>query len=422
MNTIFKRNSSASSSSTVNDPVSDLYKACCDGDEDLVRGLLASLQYNDVNRRESNGSTALHAATSFGYANIVRILLDFHVDRRQRNCNGLTAYQEARTDEIRLLFHRPIRERQRFYDDQSSPFEFINKTNPNEAHEEMPSGWINRLETDRKITQYRQMLSMSKYIYSSEWGQKYIAFYTRFIDRNSTISPQYFIRQLEQLINETFPTDSAQYSVVHALFDEYKRTERPEPLLTLYSLNSPFYTRMTESIDNSSFLIFNIWKHLKSLTPRFFRGTSYRGLSITRDDLRTYEWAMNKDDRIVGIFRFASSTTERSVAEFYGDMAPSDRLSTLMVFNFDSPCNGAIQLYSTSNDISCISNFEDEREVLILPATLFRVWKIEMDERTGRHIIYLNQIPDAENPRLHCLTNILLETCKNLTNWFSFLR
>ncbi|CAF3377421.1 unnamed protein product [Rotaria sp. Silwood2] len=421
VNPILTRKSSAKSPA-ITDSVSDLYKACRDGDEDLAQDLLISLEYSNVNHLEPNGSSALHVAAFFGHVNIVRLLLDFHVDRRQRNRYGLTAYQEAKTDEIRQLFHRPIGARQRLCDDQSSLLVFFNEHNSNELEEHVPSPWVNQLETDRRISQYRQLLSMAKYLWSSEWGQKYFTFYTRFIDQNNTINLKYFIRRFEQLINENFPPNSAQYPAIRALFDEYQQTGRPESLLTLYTLDSPFYTLMTDSIDNSSIFIFLIWKYLNTLTSRFFRGTSYRGLSVTYDDLRAYQWALEKNDRIIGIFRFCSSSTERSVAEFYGEMASFDRIPTLMVFNFDRPYNGAIQLYSSSNDIPCISNFENEREVLILPGTLFRVWKIEMDEHTGHHIIYLNHIPEAENPRLHCPRDVLLETCKTLTKWFSFLR
>ncbi|CAF4555450.1 unnamed protein product, partial [Rotaria sp. Silwood2] len=119
-NTIHKKNAISLQVRTI-DSESDLYKACRDGDEDLVRGLLASLQYTDINCLEPNGSTALHAAASFGYPNIVRLLHDLHVDRRHRNVHGMTAYQEAKTDEIRQLFHRPNDTNFRFWDVHSSP-------------------------------------------------------------------------------------------------------------------------------------------------------------------------------------------------------------------------------------------------------------------------------------------------------------
>ncbi|CAF1045891.1 unnamed protein product [Adineta steineri] len=403
--------------------LSELYIACCGGDEDLVRGLLASLEYNEINRREPNGSTPLHAAVCHGHVSIVRLLLlEFHVDRRQRNNHSLTAYQEAQTDNIRQLFHRPNQAHQRFCDVQPSPFEIYTEHNQNEENGRATSNYVGRMETNQKILGYRQLLSMSKHIWSSELGQKYFTLYTRFVDPTNAINMVSFIKQFKKLIDETLPPDHNLYPRVQALFNEYEQTQRPEPLLTLYTLNSPLYVRLTENIDNSPVLLHIIWRHLRVLTPRFFRGTAYRGLSMKYDDLKEYQWALENNDRTIGTYRFCSSSTDRCVAEAFGDIVLPDRIRTVIVFNFDQPCNGAIQLYSLSPDLPCISNFEEEREVLILPGTIFRVWKIEDDQHTGYHIIYLNHIPDAENPGLHVLGSVLSEARDNLIKWFSFRR
>jgi hypothetical protein len=78
----------------------------------------------------------------------------------------------------------------------------------------------------------------------------------------------------------------------------------------LYTLDSPFYSLMTDSLDNSSVLLFLSCRYLKVLTPRFFQGTSYhRGLSTTHENLR-----VENNDRIIETVRFCSSSTERSVA------------------------------------------------------------------------------------------------------------
>ena len=43
-----------------------------------------------------------------------------------------------------------------------------------------------------------------------------------------------------------------------------------------------------------------------------------------------------------------------------------------------------------------ISDFEDEREVLILPETLFHVTKVNIDEVSGQHTIYLENLATKE--------------------------
>ena len=87
---------------------SDLYWASRAGDIDAVRQILANTNFNDLNHLEPNGSTALHASSFFGHADVVRILLqERSVMRHRKNRHGLTAYEEAANDEIRQLFHRP---------------------------------------------------------------------------------------------------------------------------------------------------------------------------------------------------------------------------------------------------------------------------------------------------------------------------
>ncbi|CAF4002511.1 unnamed protein product, partial [Rotaria sp. Silwood1] len=72
------------------------------------RELIATIHYEDLNQLEPNGSTALHAASYGGHVEIVRLLLNKLGCRRdRRNRYGLTAYEEAFSEEVRRLFHRP---------------------------------------------------------------------------------------------------------------------------------------------------------------------------------------------------------------------------------------------------------------------------------------------------------------------------
>ncbi|CAF3514617.1 unnamed protein product [Rotaria sp. Silwood2] len=103
----------------------DLYWACRAGDIDTVRQIIASTTYIDINRLEPNGSTALHAASFFGHADIVRLLLhQFGVIHHRRNRYGLTAYEEAATDEIHQLFYRSSNS-QRFYSNATTDVEHL---------------------------------------------------------------------------------------------------------------------------------------------------------------------------------------------------------------------------------------------------------------------------------------------------------
>ncbi|CAF4070651.1 unnamed protein product, partial [Rotaria sordida] len=88
--------------------ITELYKQCEAGNVEEARKLLAVLPFLTVNCSEINGSTALHVASSRGYGDVVRLLVqEYGVIRHRRNADGLTAYQVAANDEIREIFHRP---------------------------------------------------------------------------------------------------------------------------------------------------------------------------------------------------------------------------------------------------------------------------------------------------------------------------
>ncbi|CAF1667248.1 unnamed protein product, partial [Didymodactylos carnosus] len=119
-----------------------LYWACRGGDLDAVKEILSSTPFSDVNHLEPNGSTALHAASFFGHVDVVKYLLhERGIIRHRKNRHGLTAYQEASTQEIREVFHRPFTSN-RFVDENSDapqPFTFADRNNQ-EEEEEPPEG------------------------------------------------------------------------------------------------------------------------------------------------------------------------------------------------------------------------------------------------------------------------------------------
>jgi ankyrin repeat protein len=84
---------------------SDFYMACREGDLQKVNRLLKTMTVREVNKiEEANNSTALHAASYFGHPYIVKRLLEVGANVHTRNGHGLTAEQEARTEEIKKLF------------------------------------------------------------------------------------------------------------------------------------------------------------------------------------------------------------------------------------------------------------------------------------------------------------------------------
>ncbi|CAF1440065.1 unnamed protein product [Adineta steineri] len=89
---------------------SKFYRACRSGDIKTVEELLSTLSLDEINQFEPNGSTALHCASCYGHAEIVKQLLDKGASRSLKNKYGKTAADEAATMQIKMLFNRPFHE------------------------------------------------------------------------------------------------------------------------------------------------------------------------------------------------------------------------------------------------------------------------------------------------------------------------
>lgn len=84
---------------------SSFYMACREGDLLTVNRYLKTMSVREVNKIEtSNNSTALHAASFFGHADVVKRLLELGASVHTRNGHGLTPLEEAQTQEIKDLF------------------------------------------------------------------------------------------------------------------------------------------------------------------------------------------------------------------------------------------------------------------------------------------------------------------------------
>lgn len=131
---------------------------------------------------------------------------------------------------------------------------------------------------------------------------------------------------------------------------------------------------------------------LGRLQKRAYQGYTFRGLTMTPKDLRAYRWAFKHKGSILTIQCFGSTSVDENVARGFLDSSSCPGIPVLMVFNFAEKCDTALQLFRLSDTLPSISDFEDEREVLVLPWTLFRVTEIKIDEVSGQHTIYLDNI------------------------------
>ncbi|CAF1588714.1 unnamed protein product, partial [Adineta steineri] len=371
---------------------SEFYWACRNGDIEKVKQLLLTVSYEDLNRLEPNGSTPLHAASYSGHVEIVRLLLHKRGCRRDRlNRHGLTAYEEAFSDDIRQLFHRPPG-RNRFCDqddgkeDVEKMFQVTGKDDEEEedddSEEFFEDKWLAEHATSKEIEDAKKLLSAVKRLAQSKLTLLLAT------DADEDFKQRKQKEDLSEILDEHVTHEHPEYDKCRALVTKAFAENKPEPLLRLYSLETGFYRALTADADP---LILPLFLLLKKLKPRYFQGVSYRGLKMTAKDLRSYRWALKKKGAIQ-TQTFCSTSLDRSVAEGFAGATNmnNEEQSVLMIFNFAEKCDTAINLNKLSNELPCLSEYENEKEVLVLPVTLFYVAHIE--EGTNYITIYLKNI------------------------------
>ncbi|CAF1087532.1 unnamed protein product [Didymodactylos carnosus] len=179
------------------------------------------------------------------------------------------------------------------------------------------------------------------------------------------------IEMIQKLLDEHITPNHPEYEHCCHLLNEYAQRGTIESLLTLYTLETPFYHQLHYTINP---LAFPLFMHLPDLQARYFQGTSYRGVKMTREEIREYHWALNNRNKVISTGKFASTSIDRHVAEKFASNKSSstNKISVLLAFHFPKPCDTAIILGKVpEQQLPCISNYEDEQEILVGPRTFF---------------------------------------------------
>lgn len=121
---------------------------------------------------------------------------------------------------------------------------------------------------------------------------------------------------------------------------------------------------------------------------------------MTSSDIDAYQWVQQNVSRVLETCTLQSTSAKKAVAEeFAGQNKALDKHTVLFKYSFPEQCKTALalsRLRGNEND-RCLSDFEQEDEVLILPYTLFQVTKIEIDQKSKWYYISLKNVPVPEN-------------------------
>ncbi|CAF1437744.1 unnamed protein product [Adineta steineri] len=373
------------------DLTSVFHQYCLDGNYNEVQAMISKLTYEELNRIEPNGYTALHAAVLCNHLDIVKLLLNHGCSQTILNRYGRTAYQDAHTDEMRILFVRP--RSQRFFDNNTTEsFKlFITNGNNIDMKKDIPDSWFKgyvRAE-DTRESQFILALGQAPFLIRKIYQNR-----IEFINMQSLYS----------LIIANVPRTHKEYVEVNNLYQIFAKKRNIDHLLKLYTLETDIYSALQTQPDSFTILVY---LHLTELKERAYQGHTYRGAKMNEPDIAAYRWALSNQNYILETRSIQSMSKDESVAQEFAELQPGDkRYSVIFVYDFPERCKTAIDLTKISNDLPLLSHYEKEQEVTLLPFTLFTVCNIQTASTTGQYHITLRNVPVPKQSALMAFKNL----------------
>lgn len=386
--------------------ITPLYEACRDGNEEKVKDLLTYYSHDDLNRQEFSygGNTCLHVAAANGHDNIVKLLLKHGCYRSAiLNSQNQSAYELASLtkESTRLLFLRmdetnPLQKTSsRFYEQNVIEcFDFVKVGEEQNADETMIKNerrpTIQTYETEEEKQHEIEYSASSKAMCQS----RFCRFCVNRLHSDEPLNYNTIIKRLNNLLEENLLNNCDDYIKANELMKDYtKKSHSIEQLLHLYTLETQFYRVLKQ---DSLPLAIPLFMSLPKLKKRYFKGRSYRGMHMTSEQLLTYQIAMDTPGTLLQTNAFSSTSMDRCIAEQFAYVKrKSSEKDFCVIFIFDFPeiCDQAINLSRISIDTPCLSEYEDEKEILILPYTLFEVTRIKKDNDDDElYTIYLTNV------------------------------
>ncbi|CAF3679616.1 unnamed protein product [Rotaria socialis] len=346
---------SADSSAEINvsfepKPLSDFYMACRDNNVATLRRLLQTLPVEEMNKLEPNGSTGLHVACFRGHQEIVKLLLEKGVSRSIVNRYRCLPYDEAASNDIKQLFERI----------------------PDDSRYVANSGRLEWLlvAANTKAMAARNIEAIKKY------GTPQFEHYAKQIIDNY-IKPHF--RQVEK------------YEELLGFFNMAVTEKDPRYLIKAYTAETGFYTKLNVDLASETAVgkvERQIYLGILTFNPCFdkfrFSGEVYRGMRLTEDDLK--EYGVNKK---VMTKSFLSGTVDKNQTDYFLGKFKRKNIHGSEV-KMGVICTYIILDKQCSLDLTHISEYPSEKEVLIFPYTVFTVTQIQSiaqnDGNATKHI------------------------------------
>ncbi len=369
---------------------SPLYLACQNNDLAHVESCLKKMKLKEIDYQyPPNNETALHIATRKQHKEIIEILLRYGAQPSLRNIEGQRAYELAETEEIKDLFKRP----------KSSRFAF--------SHSFCDVPTVSQPELSCKSCSLINTNTMYEWeLVDRNASQKAMKFRLEF-KTHPSMNAKIWKKKLYSLKKGYLTAHLQDLSKVNGaiIHDYFKRALlelNPNHLVTAYTISQEFSSLLNldmarnviHDLNNgcSQFSclclyltgdgtksISNIFLHHPNFQNLGFQGEVYRGMAMAKYKLDHY-----KVGSCIITTTLISTSKDPVVAQRFSDKSGSN-LSTHSYFCSYKIVNDG----RTAIDISNLSIYPEENEVLILPYTPFLIKKIEEEqERTN---IYLEE-------------------------------
>ena len=365
---------------------SELYQAVVNNEGvDYIRALIDSEpSKQNLNRLESNGTTALHEACRREREDLVLLFVhEFQLNYYWRDKDGRTAY-DVSSQQIRSLFPR--------YERRDNPFcTGANAVNPLVVPGADPidhsTHWLSQPhETHISTEIFHRVVDSQGEVYRRLFSG--IASWLGLSNRDEKLRK--WVNVVREYVNQSI-TGESRLKSAHQLLSSYFQNENIEDLFTLYSLAQSFTEYLAQRPERTAHFFAPIDASSYTVEQRSYRGQSYRGLTMNNAALNQYKSVQNQEYRFVQTKTCCSSSINSEAARIFSgadNPLPAGFRSVMITFNFELSSSSAIKLYEDGSAIPRISEFEDEGEVLILPKTNFHVTLV--DETTDPHIVFIS--------------------------------
>ena len=377
-------------SSTISTDHPSLYFACQNNDLTQVKLCLKVMKPEEIDcQYPPNNETALHAATRNQHKEIIRLLLLHGAQRSLRNCDSEEAHELAKTEEIKDLFKRSQSSRFTFLHRLCKPPSLAQRKNLYESCSLFNDNTFYEWElVDRNASQkalrFRHELQSSKSMSKKDLKQKLYSIQKGYINtRLGNVCTDDDIR-IHAYFNRALLQQEPQYIVtaytICQKFSELLNTDMARNVIhDLKNGCSKFSCDCLYLTEDGTKSITNILLHHPKFAKLSFKGKVYRGIVVPKNALDHYDVGS-----CIITTTLLSTSKNPTVARTFCEKGISNpsKQSFFCIYEILNDDRTAL-------DISTISEYEDEEEVIILPYSAFRITKIDQEQEST--IIYLEE-------------------------------